>query len=73
MKVFLICVDVDLGYHVEHVYSNKVLAEKMCKDLNLKYKIKKISDLVNIGYTEEHAQQVTTDIYFIEEREVEND
>lgn len=71
MKVFLICVDVDLGYHVESVYSNNDLALEVCKNLNTKHKNEQIASLISIGYSAETASAITRDIFFIEEHEVE--
>ncbi len=74
MKVFLICQEVDLGYHVVAVHSNRDKAQQVCDYMNENYKAKKIHDLVNhIGYTLEDATAYVsrTDQFFIEQHDME--
>ena len=73
MKVYLVCRDIDLGYHVEYVYSKPKHAYDKCEDLDEEYKSEKLQELINIGYSTEKAESFVTGVYFVEEHEVLND
>lgn len=38
MKVFMVVINIDLGYHVVKVFTNKEEAERLCVALNKEYK-----------------------------------
>jgi hypothetical protein len=68
--VYLICEDIDLGYHVIGVYSDKTKAECQCAILNEDTKEKTIKHLVKCwGCTQELAEAEANDkvSFFIKE------
>ena len=74
MKVFLICENVDLGYHVEAAYADEAVAESKCVELNAKFKVEKIKGLLSgCNYTLKQAEEYVRLFqaqYFVEEHEV---
>lgn len=74
MQVFLICSNVDLGYHVEDVHADSLVAKEHCDILNSAYKAQKIKDLMSgCNYTLKQAEeyvQMSQAQYFVEEHEV---
>ncbi len=75
MKVFVVCRNVDLGYHIEKIFRSSGTAHAECADLNQKYIDSKIKTLVEgCGYTQQDARDYATRVpeYWVEEYEVES-
>ena len=70
-KVYLVCCNVDLGYHVEYAYLNAHLAAQKVQEMNAEYANLKINGLMEgCGYSRENAVkwvQNHSDEYFLEE------
>jgi hypothetical protein len=57
-KIFLVCENVDLGYHVIHAYTDEQLALDRLEMLNTTARQKKIHGLMTgCGYTQERAEE----------------
>lgn len=72
MQVYLICENVDLGYHVVIGYLDNDQAKRACKAMNDDFRAKKINDLMqHCNYTFEAASDYArSDQYFIEDTEL---
>lgn len=68
MKVFLICLIVDNGYHVKHVYLDHAEAIIKCLEMNKLFQAKQIEALMEtLKMTRTVAEKYVKQIYFIEE------
>lgn len=55
-KVYLLCIEVDLGYHVVSVYADEKQADEVCEEKNERAIEEKILELITgCGYTTEQA------------------
>lgn len=57
MKVYVICEEVDLGYHIVEVHASQSRAETRCDELRAAAFLAKVGALEAIGYTKSKAQE----------------
>lgn len=76
-KVYLVCRNVDLGYHVEYVYISEHKANEKASELNKEYSTSKIQQLINgCNYSNEKAEEWVnrrSAEYFVDSIEVEKE
>lgn len=56
MEVFLICENVDLGYHVQGAFVSKDEADAVADAKNKEHVKVKVAQYIALGYTEEQAK-----------------
>lgn len=74
MKVFLICENIDLGYHVVRAFSDQNNANNVCEEMNKLHLSKTIDGLItHCGYSEERAKEYANRSaqYYVEEIDCE--
>lgn len=65
--IYMVCENVDLGFHVEGAYTSEEKAEQVCAELNKRHIDLHVNALVkNCGYTVEQARDCATDLYFVQ-------
>lgn len=70
-KIYLICEEVDLGYHVKHAFLDKEIANTKCNDLNKIYINDTISCLMkHCNYSLDAATSYARPMYFVEEHDI---
>jgi hypothetical protein len=72
-KIYLVCENVDLGYHVVKAFKEKSAAINYAKYLDDRYRKDKLVSLIKIGYTKESAESYVKNMreeFYVDETEL---
>ena len=72
-KIYLVCKNVDLGYHVVKAFKEESDAINHAKYLDDRYRKDKIESLIKCGYTKESADRYTVWVsggFYVDETEL---
>lgn len=71
MEVFLLCEDIDLGYHVHGAFTSEDDASAVVESRNKAYVEMKVKQYLDLGYTEDQARaEIQNGPFFVETVEV---
>lgn len=74
MKIYLVCEEIDLGYHVHEAYVDRERANAVCELKNRRRRESNVNSLIEDGYTREEAEACFKLYYFsVEECELISD